>query len=112
MDHLVPIYRNGQIEEVYWTYGYSPVTALELAERCRPQVAVLDIGLPVMDGYELAARLRGNQVTVACRLVAVTGYGQAHDQERSLRAGFQHHLVKPVDMDQLARIVAAEAPGK
>jgi PAS domain S-box-containing protein len=81
--------------------------ALRLAGRFEPEVAVLDIGLPVMDGYELARRLRlGNP---GLRLVAVTGYGQAEDRERSRAAGFQEHLVKPIDTDVLLAAVAAKA---
>jgi signal transduction histidine kinase/ActR/RegA family two-component response regulator len=85
---------------------YSPVTALEVLEEFRPQVAVLDIGLPVMDGYELAARFRSNPVTADCLLIALTGYGQSHDRIRSEEGGFRYHLVKPVDLVQLLRIVA------
>ena len=69
---------------------------------------MLDIGLPVMDGYELAARLRSNPVTASCLLIALTGYGQSHDRIRSEEGGFQHHLVKPVDIAQLFGIVAGE----
>jgi CheY-like chemotaxis protein len=69
-------------------------------------VAVLDIGLPVMDGYELARRLRLGDP--ALRLVALTGYGQAEDRARSRAAGFQEHLVKPIDGDVLLAVVAAK----
>ncbi len=88
--------------------AYSPVAALKLAAAFRPEVAVLDIGLPVMDGYELATRLRSNPVTASCLLIALTGYGQTHDRIRSEEGGFQYHLVKPVDISQLFRIVAGE----
>jgi signal transduction histidine kinase/ActR/RegA family two-component response regulator len=89
--------------------AYSPVAGLKLAEAFRPEVAVLDIGLPVMDGYELATRLRSNPVTANCLLIALTGYGQTHDRIRSEEGGFLYHLVKPVDIVQLFRIVAGEA---
>ena len=88
--------------------AYSPVAALEISGSFRPEVAVLDIGLPVMDGYELAARLRSNPVTANCLLIALTGYGQSHDRIRSEEGGFQYHLVKPVDFVQLTKIVAGE----
>ena len=88
--------------------AYSPVAALELLEAFRPEVAVLDIGLPVMDGYELAARLRSNPVTAHCLLIALTGYGQSHDRTRSEQGGFQHHLVKPVDIVKLIKLVAGD----
>jgi CheY-like chemotaxis protein len=64
-------------------------------------VAVLDLGLPVMDGYELASRLRETYGAEGIRLVAVTGYGQVEDQERTRAAGFVRHLVKPVDLKDL-----------
>jgi signal transduction histidine kinase/ActR/RegA family two-component response regulator len=89
--------------------AYSPVAALDAVEAFRPQVAVLDIGLPVMDGYELAARLRANPATTGCLLIALTGYGQSHDRIRSEEGGFQYHLVKPVEIAQLMRIVAGRA---
>jgi PAS domain S-box-containing protein len=74
---------------------------LGLIERFRPEVALLDLGLPVMDGYELAVRLRRSLGSMAPRLIAVTGYGQEHDHARSREAGFDDHLVKPVDADRL-----------
>jgi signal transduction histidine kinase len=80
--------------------------ALRLAGPFQPEVAVLDIGLPVMDGYELARRLRLGDP--ALRLVALTGYGQAEDRARSRAAGFQEHLVKPIDGDVLLAVVAAK----
>ena len=91
--------------------AYSPVAALELAESFRPEVAVIDIGLPVMDGYELAARLRANTLTASCRLIALTGYGQSGDLARSKAGGFQHHLVKPVDIAKLTELVAGDGQG-
>ena len=86
--------------------AYSPVAALDLVETFRPEVAVLDIGLPVMDGYELAARLRSNPVTANCLLIALTGYGQSHDRIRSEEGGFRYHLVKPVDLVKLIKILS------
>jgi PAS domain S-box-containing protein len=68
--------------------------ALDLARTFRPDVVLIDIGLPVMDGYELARRLR--DTLDGARLIAVTGYGQQGDRDRSLAAGFDAHLVKPV----------------
>lgn len=83
------------------------LAALALARESTPALAFLDIGLPVMDGYELAGRLRalaGRQL----RLVAVTGYGQAHDRRRALGAGFDEHLVKPVSLDDILRVIRQE----
>jgi CheY-like chemotaxis protein len=87
-----------------------PMQAMEVFEAFAPQVAVLDIGLPQMDGYELAARLRNVAAGRACRLIAVTGYDLADDLDRSREAGFEMHLVKPVDLDALLRAVR-QAPG-
>jgi CheY-like chemotaxis protein len=70
--------------------------ALAALEEFAPEFAVLDIGLPVMDGYELAKQFR-ERLGDACRLIALTGYGQEHDLRRSKQAGFAAHLVKPVD---------------
>jgi CheY-like chemotaxis protein len=90
--------------------GYRTATAhdgpdaLRIAAQFSPQVALLDIGLPVMDGYELAKRLREQMPEV--KLVAITGYGQESDRERARRTGFQSHLKKPVNVDVIAKLVA------
>ena len=73
--------------------------ALDTAASFNPHVVLLDLGLPVMDGYEVADQLRAAGVTVP--LIAVTGYGQEADRERSEMAGFVAHFVKPVDLDEL-----------
>ena len=75
--------------------------ALELINDFTPEVAILDIGLPAMDGYELAARLREALQGATPRLIALSGYGQATDRQRSQSAGFDRHLVKPVDLRRL-----------
>ncbi len=80
--------------------------ALTTARRLRPEVVLLDIGLPGMDGYEVARRLREDGAPEAMLLVAITGYGQEDYRRRSEEAGFQHHLVKPVDLTELNRLVA------
>jgi CheY-like chemotaxis protein len=68
-------------------------------------VAIVDIGLPGIDGYEVARRSRA--AGYRGRLIALTGFGQGHDLQRSLAAGFEAHLVKPVDPAQLLRLLAA-----
>ena len=84
--------------------------ALKLVDATQPDIAVLDIGLPVMDGYELADRLRQRDGP-AVALIAVTGYGQPEDKARAHTAGFHAHLVKPVDLNLLmATIRALAAP--
>jgi CheY-like chemotaxis protein len=69
----------------------------EVAADWHPDIALLDIGLPVLNGYELARRLRAADATRDAVLVAVTGWGQIEDRRRSAAAGFDRHLVKPVD---------------
>ena len=86
-------------------------TALKLAESFVPDFAVLDIGLPVMDGYELAQRLRRLPLLKSLRLVALTGYGQQTDRQRSAAAGFDAHLVKPIQIALLEALLSgAEVP--
>jgi PAS domain S-box-containing protein len=80
--------------------------ALALLADFVPELAILDIGLPGMDGYELAARLR-ERVPAAIHLVAVSGYGQPADQARGVAAGFDRHLVKPVDVRRLIETLAS-----
>ena len=77
-------------------------SALRIADEFHPEIAVLDIGLPVMDGYELAQRLRS---TSNVRLIALSGYGQESDRARAREAGFQAHLAKPVPFETLMRLV-------
>jgi signal transduction histidine kinase len=72
--------------------------ALEIAAQFKPATAFIDIGLPVMDGYELAERLRAEPLLSGIRLIALTGYGQESDRQRGRQAGFDEHLVKPVDI--------------
>jgi PAS domain S-box-containing protein len=84
-------------------------TALASAGRAPPEVALLDVGLPVMDGYEVARRIRALPGCAGTRFIALTGYGQESDQERSRKAGFELHLVKPVDLDAVTRAVARQA---
>ncbi len=86
--------------------AYSASAALEKAERLKPHVAFIDIGLPLMDGYEVARRLRATDCGRTMRLVALTGYGQPEDRDAARRAGFDHHLVKPADWAPVGAIVA------
>ena len=83
--------------------------ALAAALEFRPHVMLLDIGLPRMDGYEVAGRLRQQAELTNVVLVALTGYGQEEDQRRSKEAGFDHHLVKPADFSEVRKILAAVA---
>jgi signal transduction histidine kinase/CheY-like chemotaxis protein len=80
-------------------------TALAAVEEEPPSIALLDLGLPVMDGFELARRLRERLGPAAPSMVAVTGYGQEPDRRASAAAGFEAHLVKPVDLDHVCEVV-------
>jgi CheY-like chemotaxis protein len=88
--------------------AHDGAAALAVAGAFQPDVAMLDIGLPVMDGYELARRLRAQRGASALRLIAVTGYGQDADRMRAQAAGFDHHLIKPIAVDALVALLAAE----
>jgi CheY-like chemotaxis protein len=90
--------------------AYSSEAALEAAVGSRPDVVLLDIGLPGMDGYEVARRLRAQPELENLRLIALTGYGHDSDRMRSREAGFDHHLVKPVEFDSLTRLLASLLP--
>jgi signal transduction histidine kinase len=72
----------------------------------RPDVALIDIGLPGLDGYQVAQKIRAEMPVASTRLIALTGYGQPDDKRRALAAGFDAHLVKPVDFDDLKRLLA------
>ena len=82
--------------------------ALAQIDAFRPEIALLDIGLPEMSGYELAQRLRACPDLAGLRLIALSGFGQAEDQERTRAAGFDHHLVKPVDLQVLDRALRTD----
>jgi CheY-like chemotaxis protein/anti-sigma regulatory factor (Ser/Thr protein kinase) len=84
--------------------------ALARAEEIHPQVCLLDIGLPDMDGIELARRLRRLPACAGALLIAVTGYGQDSDRQQTLAAGFNRHLVKPLDIHQLSAILHQYVP--
>jgi signal transduction histidine kinase/ActR/RegA family two-component response regulator len=84
--------------------------ALEKARTTKPDVMLVDIGLPGMDGYEVARRIRRDPALERIVLIALTGYGTAEDKARSSAAGFDHHLVKPVDVDALRDLVARLEP--
>jgi CheY-like chemotaxis protein len=82
-------------------------TALAEAQDFRPEVILLDIGLPGADGFEVARRLRALPEIEGALLVAITGYGRPSDRRRGREAGFDHHLVKPINISALGRLLAA-----
>lgn len=85
--------------------AYSGREALERVLSFEPDVALLDIGLPQMDGYELAQRLRSLPRLHGLRLIALTGYGQAEDRQRGQAAGFDDYLLKPMELRALERVL-------
>jgi two-component system CheB/CheR fusion protein len=90
-DHVTKVAHNGS-------------DAISETEQFKPEIVLLDIGLPEMDGYEVARRIRQLRQAREILLIAITGYGQPNDRIRSQEAGFDHHLVKPVDIPQLLRL--------
>jgi signal transduction histidine kinase len=85
--------------------AHSGRDALERVDQFRPNVVLLDIGMPGMDGYEVARRIRSNPLNREISLIALTGWGQDEDRKRSVAAGFNHHLVKPADIEQLRQLL-------
>lgn len=85
--------------------AHSGRDALECVESFKPDVVLLDIGMPGMDGYEVARRIRANPAHRHISLIALTGWGQDEDRRRSVAAGFNHHLVKPADIEQLRQLL-------
>lgn len=85
--------------------AYDGLSGVRVAETFQPEVALLDIGLPGIDGYTLAQRLRSHEELKNTLLVAVSGYGQPDDRRRSQEAGFDHHLVKPINSEQLLQLI-------
>ena len=83
--------------------AHNGIEALQVASDFKPDVILLDIGLPGLDGYEVARRLRALKSERPCRIVAVTGWGQDADKRKSEEAGFDMHLVKPVAVDDLEK---------
>ena len=90
--------------------AYDGQAALEVADRIAPDVVLLDIGLPILNGFEVARRLKANPRTADAMLVALTGYGQEADRARAREAGFSHHLVKPVSAEMLREALLSLGP--
>jgi CheY-like chemotaxis protein len=85
---------------------------LTAIETTRPDVAFVDIGLPELNGYEVARRIRTKHIADETCLVALTGYGQSADRNKALEAGFAHHLTKPVNIDALWELLEKVAAGQ
>jgi CheY-like chemotaxis protein len=97
-------------------YGYEVAVAhagpeaLTVAAQSRPDIAILDIGMPGMSGYEVARRIRAEAWGKRILLIALTGWGQEEDKKRAFESGFDHHLIKPIDPDELEALMASENP--
>jgi two-component system, sensor histidine kinase len=90
---------------------YDGPSALTAAQQFKPEVVILDIGLPDMDGYQVARALRAHPSSAGALLIALTGYGQDSDRRRTREAGFDHHLVKPASLDDVERAIANDGAG-
>jgi len=94
-----------EMENCIVSVAFDGLQALAALEQFQPEIVLLDIGMPGMDGYELARRMRATSWGADLVLVALTGWGQADDKRRAMDAGFNEHLTKPVDPDLLARVI-------
>lgn len=90
--------------------AYDGPSALERAQAAPPDIAFLDLGMPKMDGYDLARAFRANPDLAGAVLVALTGWGQPEDRQRTRTAGFNHHFVKPVEAEALHQLFACGQP--
>ena len=88
--------------------AYSGLAALDALEDFQPDSVLLDIGMPDMHGYEVARRIRASAGFSGVLLIALTGWGQEHDQRQSRAAGFDHHVVKPPDINRLRELLTSE----
>jgi CheY-like chemotaxis protein len=90
--------------------AHDAASGLQAVQDTPPDVVLLDIGMPGIDGYEACRRMRQGPSPKAMVIIAVTGWGQSQDKQRALDAGFDAHLTKPVDVEALARILAGNLP--
>jgi CheY-like chemotaxis protein len=104
-DSLAMLMRQGG-HHVY--VAYSAMQALELAKQHRPDVFLLDLGMPILDGYTVAVRLRQEMNFSQALIIAVTGYGMAGDRARTTAAGFDQHLTQPIDSAKLLGLLSTE----
>jgi CheY-like chemotaxis protein len=85
--------------------AYDGPSAIDCAKEFRPEVMLLDVGLPGLDGNEVARRIRAQSWGKDMMLIAATGWGQPEDRRRSREAGFDHHMVKPIDLNDLGKFM-------
>ena len=93
-----------------WGYqvavAYDGLAGVGQAFTFRPAVVVMDIGLPLLDGYQAARLIRDQPALAGIRLIALTGYGREEDRQRAYDAGFDHHLTKPADLERLREMIS------
>ena len=89
--------------------AHDGATSIEIAREFQPHIVMLDIGLPTMSGYEVCSMMRKEPVLQNSVFIAQTGWGQQEHRQRSKEAGFDHHLVKPINMQQLKELIASIA---
>lgn len=99
-----------QLSGYHVAVAYNGSAGVEVARQFRPHIVLSDLGLPGIDGFEVARQLRRSPETATATLIAVTGYGQEEDRRKSRQAGFDYHLVKPVDPNELERLLQSVAP--
>jgi DNA-binding response OmpR family regulator len=85
--------------------AYDGEQALRMAETLRPEIVLLDLGMPKMDGFEVCRRLRATEGGGRLLVIAQTGWGQQHDRDRTREAGFDHHVVKPVALEDVLALL-------
>jgi CheY-like chemotaxis protein len=90
--------------------AHGGVQAVSLAKSFRPEIMILDLGMPEMDGYAVARAIREDPMLAHTRLIALSGYGQPEDRRRTTAAGFEAHLIKPVDPDKVNALLLADGP--
>jgi CheY-like chemotaxis protein len=92
--------------------AHDGLEAVGAAAAFQPDIVLMDIGLPKLNGYEAACRIRAQEGGAGILLVALTGWGQEEDQRRAKDAGFDHHMTKPVEFDVLKKLLAETAPDR
>jgi CheY-like chemotaxis protein len=110
IDHVTMVASSLRYEGFSVQSAYNGLDGLRLAKQWRPDIAILDIGLPGLDGYELARRLRADPATKNIRLIALTGYGRETDIAQAYESGFDVHLTKPVEFKELRQMMSVPRP--
>ncbi len=88
--------------------AYDGFEAVQAVEDTMPDMIVMDLGMPCMDGYEAARRIRGKPGSQGVLMIALTGWGQSDARQRTIEAGFDHHLIKPVNFDEIKRLASGQ----